>query len=505
MAHPFNGSPKVERSRPSVCSRVSADEDARTPGFSWFAPLKRGFAVLLGLSAVAAGVAAADKDAPPSNQAATNLPPVVLAFCAAKEQQVKQLAAKLKAEVLPTALNYFEAAKKGDFAEASGLFDETRGLLQNDAASGDQKTLDATTRAVALEVHLALEQFIEGEPKYALAFGNDIVKSLPRGSIYFGGTDPGRGLVTALSPSHEKADPCFTLTQRALADGGYLTYLRTMYGGKIYTPTAKDSEGAFKEYMDDARRRLEHDQKFPNEPRQLKPGEDVRMSKGKVNVSGQVAVMAINGLLSKIIFDRNPDREFFIEESFPLDWMYPYLSPHGLVMQINRKPVRTISPEVVEKDRKYWLDQQRGMIGGWLKPETSVNEICAFVEKVFEKRDLDGFAGDPKFVQNDHAAKMYSKLRSSIGGLYGWRANNGKDAVDKERMEREADFAFRQAFAFCPSSPEAVFRYINLLVQQGRIDDGLLIAQTAANIDSANGQMGTLIQELHRMKAKQAP
>jgi tetratricopeptide (TPR) repeat protein len=465
-------------------------------------PITFVFSLLVGLVAFAAGVVAADKDAPVPNPAATNLPPVVLAFCAAKEQQVKQLAVKLKAEVLPTALEFFEVAKKGDLAQAAGLFDEMRGFLQNSAASEDQKTLDATTRAAGLEVQLALEQFIEGEPKYALAFGNDIVKSLPRGSIYFGGTDPGRGLVTALCASHEKADPCFTLTQNALADGGYLTYLRTMYGGKIYTPTAKDSEGAFKEYLDDAQRRLEHDKNFPNEPRQIKPGEDVRMNNGKVNVSGQVAVMAINGLLAKIVFDRNPDREFFVEESFPLDWMYPHLSPHGLVMKINRKPLASISPEVVEKDRKYWLEQQRPMIGGWLKPETSVKEVCAFAEKVFMKRDFEGFGGDTKFVESGHATKMYSKLRSSIGGVYAWRGNKAKDKLEKNLMQQEADFAFRQAFALCPSSPEAVFRYVNLLVEQKRFDDALLVTETAGNIDPSNGQLATLAREIRRMKGQ---
>ncbi len=427
---------------------------------------------------------------------------MVLAFCAAKDQQVKQLAAKLKAEVLPTATDYFEAAKKGDWVQAFDLFREVTDFLRNSSRSEDQGTLDATTRAAALEVQLALEQFIEGEPKYAMAFGNDIMKSLPHGSIYFGGTDPGRGLVTALSASHEKADPCFTLTQNALADGGYLTYLRTMYGGRISTPTAKDSEGAFKEYLDDARRRLEHDKNFPNEPRQLKPGEDVRMNKGKVNVSGQVAVMAINGLLAKIIFDRNPDREFFVEESFPLDWMYPHLSPHGLVMKIHRKPVASISPEVVEKDRKYWLEQQRGMMGGWLKPETSVKEICAFAEKVFVKRDLDGFEGDPRFVQSDHATKMYSKLRSSISGVYVWRSKNADSDAERERMRSAADFGFRQAFALCPSSSEAVFRYVSLLTEQKRFEDALLIAETAAKIDPANNQLDTLIQEIEKMRKR---
>ncbi len=33
--------------------------------------------------------------------------------------------------------------------------------------------------------------------------------------------------------------------------------------------------------------------------------------------------MSINALMTKVIFDRHPDREFYVEESFPLDWMYP--------------------------------------------------------------------------------------------------------------------------------------------------------------------------------------
>ena len=88
---------------------------------------------------------------------------------------------------------------------------------------------------------------------------------------------------------------------------------------------------------------------------QLKPGEDVKMdADGKIQVSGQVAVMEINGLLAKIIFDKNPDREFYIEESFPLDWMYPYLEPHGLILKINRQPLAELSDEIVERDHDYW-------------------------------------------------------------------------------------------------------------------------------------------------------
>jgi hypothetical protein len=113
---------------------------------------------------------------------------------------------------------------------------------------------------------------------------------------------------------------------------------------------------------------------------------------------------------------------------------------------------------------------------------------------------LSGFTGDPKFVQSEHATKMYAMLRSSIAGVYAWRAKQAKPPEEKKRMEQEADLAFRQAFALCPSSSEVVFRYINLLVDQKRFDDALLIAETAANIRPAEKQLATLIQEIQRMK-----
>jgi len=211
--------------------------------------------------------------------------------------------------------------------------------------------------------------------------------------------------------------------------------------------------------------------------------------------------MWINGLLAKMIFDRNPDREFFVEESFPFEWMYPHLSPHGLVLKINRKPLTSISAEEVEKDRKYWLAQQKTMIGSWLKPETSLKEVCAFAEKVFGQRNLVGFTGDPKFVEKELAPKMYSKVRSSIAGVYAWRARESKSS-EKVRMLEAADFAFRQAFALCPKSPEVVFRYVNLLVEQKRLDDALLVAETASKIDPFIGQIDNLVREIQRMQKR---
>jgi hypothetical protein len=51
------------------------------------------------------------------------------------------------------------------------------------------------------------------------------------------------------------------------------------------------------------------------------------------------------------------------------------------------------------------------------------------------------------------------------------------EATTGNALIRETDFAFKQSFAFCPYSPEAVFRYVNFLLQF-RVDDALIVAQT---------------------------
>jgi hypothetical protein len=291
-------------------------------------------------------------------------------------------------------------------------------------------------------------------------------------------------------------DPFFTLTQNALTDGTYLDYLRSMYGGKIYIPTPEDFQHCFQDFMDDAQRRVLHDQQFPNEPKQIKPGEDLKQNGNHLEMKGQVGVMEINGLLVKLILDKNPGHEFYIEESFPFDWMYPYLEPHGLVMKINRQPPASLSDDVVSKDHDYWTKYVQPMIGDWLHDGTSVGEIAVFAKKTFGKQDFTGFTGDPRFIQNAYSHRMFSKLRSSIAGLYAWRLKQATNASEKERMARETDFAFRQAWALCPYSPEAVFRYVNFLLAQDRMADALVLAETTAQMPANQGRDGEQIRAL---------
>ncbi len=109
---------------------------------------------------------------------------------------------------------------------------------------------------------------------------------------------------------------------------------------EIYIPSPEDSQRCFsKIYTQDVGRRSQLDQLQPGEIVNPVTNADGQVS---VQVAGQVAVMKINGLLCKVIFDHNPNNDFYVEESFPLDWMFPYETPSGVIMKINRQPLSSI-------------------------------------------------------------------------------------------------------------------------------------------------------------------
>jgi len=133
------------------------------------------------------------------------------------------------------------------------------------------------------------------------------------------------------------------------------------------------------------------------------------------HVRGVVAAMNINGIVTKRIFDHNKDKHpFFVEESYVIPWMYPYMEPHGLILKLNSEKMDKLDPASIERDRLFWNKLSKELLA------------------------------DPRFLHNDGARKTYSKMRSAIGGLYAYR-----------RMSEEAEAAFKQAIQLCPASPEA--------------------------------------------------
>ena len=124
----------------------------------------------------------------------------------------------------PDCRPFFSAAAAGDWPTVrkqwSELQKRTFGLgIKNDVEATNGGYPHGMWLQPVRETFGAIEAFSAGDGQYSKAFGDDIIQSIPPGSIYFGGTDPGRFIVTAMEKSQTAGDPFFTLTQNALADG----------------------------------------------------------------------------------------------------------------------------------------------------------------------------------------------------------------------------------------------------------------------------------------------
>lgn len=341
---------------------------------------------------------------------------------------------------------------------------------------------------------------------------------MDRDAVLYGGTDPGRFVPTYMifcesrvAPKDRYHDPNLDpegganfdrrdvtiITQNALADSTYMSYVRDHYDfsrpdpnnpqtlqrrlpwqralflwgwhhlhrdsmypkDPIWIPSEQDTQRAFQEYVNQVQERRARGE-------QLSADEQVSMEGGQVQVRGVAGVMKINGILTKWIFDHSKDKHaFYVEESYVIDWMFPYLSPAGIIMKINRDPLPSpdqnpqLWTEIVNRDKAYW------------------NKLC------------EEFGARPEFRRDSDAQKTFSKLRSAIGGVYANR-----------RLVVEAEYAYKQALQLCPESPEANFRLAQLYMELGRPDDALATLQSLQKLDPLNDKIRTAIQQILNMK-----
>ncbi len=63
--------------------------------------------------------------------------------------------------------------------------------------------------------------------------------------------------------------------------------------------------------------------------------------------------------------------------------------------------------------------------------------------------------------------------------MYWARANAATSDEARDRMLKEADFAFRQAFALCPYQGDTVNRFAGYLMTRQRFGDAILVVRTA--------------------------
>jgi len=238
---------------------------------------------------------------------------------------------------------------------------------------------------------------------------------------------------------------------------GYLDYLRLLYGGRLLVPAETDGQAAIQQYAKDFKER-----RARGEP--VDPDEDVGLERGRVQVHGAKAAMNIDAIITQWIFDHNKDKhEFYIEESFVISWMFPYLEPHGLILKVNKEPRAQFDPATIPCDRDYW-------------------------DKLITK-----LLADPHFRGNEMARKTYSKMRSAIGGVYAYR-----------KLYEDAEYAYRQSIQLCPDSPEANFRTSQLLLETGRHDEAIQVLESYQKLDPANSRIGLAIQQIRGMKQSTA-
>ena len=109
--------------------------------------------------------------------------------------------------------------------------------------------------------------------------------------------------------------------------------------------------------------------------------------------------MDINGRLAKVIFNKNPDHNFYLEESLALDWMKPHIVPHGLIFKLERKPLKELPPDLIDQNRRDWQKYMALFVGdAVVKSETTVSELCEWIQAVYSKNDLGKFKGDPLYL-----------------------------------------------------------------------------------------------------------
>lgn len=375
-----------------------------------------------------------------------------------RRELIRAIAWRTGKEIPLEVEKFFDAIEAGDWEQIDALGKSLSKRSGQYEGSTHSEELDPFW-PTALDVYLTAEAAHDWPAQKLLDYGNAILGALRPGMVYVGGTDPGRAIPTLLNETGE-GEHHIVITQNALADNRYVEFMNTLYGDRFGALTQEDSKRAFDEYIADASKRYEHDQQFPDEPKQLRPGEKVEFTDGRFQVSGQECVMAINEKLLRTLMEKNPDLSFAMEESFPFKSMMGNATSLGPIMELGvQDEQNTLTHERASQTVDYW--------------RTTTQQLLS----------------DSEAVDSREVRMSYSKLISSQAGL-----------LLDQGYAAEAEQAFILANQMAPTSPEAVFRYVNLLVDQGRVGEAIPIAQNASTLVPDSKQFSDLVQNLQKLK-----
>jgi tetratricopeptide (TPR) repeat protein len=309
---------------------------------------------------------------------------------------------------------------------------------------------------------------------FGYMYGADMMRPMDKNAIYMGGSDAGRFVPTYMAfvesqqDNRWKRDPDFdrrdvtVITQNALCDSYYSHYIRDQYDARFrpteWTPFEKWL-GRDKAYPEIAVNMIslpeltacwEEYKNLPDVQARLKT-----YGEGALIRPGTNDVFDINALVAQKIFEKNKkDHTFYIEQSVPLPWTYPYLLPAGLIFKFNPESMTDeafmVRPEIAE-DRKFWDDYSQKLLA------------------------------DPRFRLDADATLNFGKLAFWHSDLYRSR-----------HMDEAQEHWLKMALALCPQLSEAVDALARLYVLQKRFDDAVALVQQAQIDDPRNDYYSTL-------------
>jgi hypothetical protein len=351
----------------------------------------------------------------------------VAQFGQKRRELVYAIARRSQKEVPPEVEKFFDAIQSGNWDNITNQWHElAMHSSQYEYSTNHWDQLDPFWPSV-LDAYGVAEQAHLWPAQQLLDYGNAINAALRPGMVYVGGTDNGRWVPELLNDTSD-GEQHIVVTQNALADGRYLDFVNDLYSDRLSTLSQDESKRAFDDYVSDAQKRFDHDQQFPDEPKQVLPGEDIQVVDGKVQVRGQVAVMAINERLLQILMQKNPDMSFAIEQSYPLRGTYADALPLGPLMELNaRNDQNTFTAERASESLDYWRNAAQQVLS-----------------------DVDA-------TSSEYALRSYSHDASAAANL-----------LAAHDFNSQAEETYRLATQLWPGNPECVGGLANLLTTMGR-------------------------------------
>ena len=342
---------------------------------------------------------------------------------------------------------------------------------------------------------------------FGYEFGHDVMTPMTRNAVYYGGSDFGRFVPTYMAfvesqqPARWKRDRSFdrrdvtVLTQNALCDSFYNEYIRQEYDARFrpksprYAPAERALAGQPGKWLGDEttysrfEKWLGRDTEYPVTPVAcLSPvelnvcwneylarpdvAERVRTHQTSSNGirPGTNDVFEVNAIAAEAIFQKNKaTHAFYLEQSVPMEWTYPYMLPSGLIFKLSPVKLDALPPAAIAADHAYW--------------DAYAAQLLA----------------DPTFRVDDDATLTFGKLAFFHADLYWWRD-----------LPAEEEHFLKLAIRLSPQLQDAITRLEELYLDQNRYDEALALLRQAQIDDPRNEGYADLIDEVQARQLQAA-